>query len=362
MNNYNLDFHCQMIMEDYIECIPIYQKMEQLIVYKLKESFSQQNILLSGMESRIKKEHSLAGKLAKKGSKYQSIRDLTDIVGVRLITFYTDEVDKIAAMVETIFDVDWNDSIDKRKMYELNSFGYMSLHYICRIPKSVYEDPEHPEINELRFEIQMRTALQHVWACMDHDMGYKSKIDIPPQYVRNYSRLAGILELVDEQFNLMRKEINEYRRRVEQLVSSSNFDELTLNGDTFLSYLNIEPFKHLTERIAAVNQAEIYYDSIDKYLEVFQFLKFKTIGDIERMRTEYQEDAYLLAMHQLGGTDIDIIAASVALQNLCTIYILKSGGGEILLTLFYDILGGNHESNILRAKQMIEQTKKINLI
>lgn len=358
----NLDFHCQMILEEYDELRPSFEMMKSVIENSLKAALQSSNIMLFGMESRIKTRNSLIGKLLLKGEKYATASDLTDLVGVRVITTYTDEVDKISVIAENIFDIDWQNSIDKRKSFELNSFGYMSLHYICRIPERLYKDPEHPEINEMRFELQMRTALQHVWASIDHDTGYKTKVDIPPKYLRNISRLAGILELVDEQFSIMRREINDYRRQVEQLVSSGNFDELALNGDTFRSYMAIKPFKGLTERIAAVNQAEIFEDNFNKYLEIFKFMGFESIGDIERMRTTYEDAAYQLAVHQIADTDIDILAASVGLQNLCTVYILKTGGGEKELSHFYNFFGSNKDSNLSRAQQMVEQAQRINLI
>ena len=47
-------------------------------------------------------------------------------------------------------------------------------------------------------EIQIRTVMQHAWAEIEHDLGYKSKEDIPDKYRRQFSILAGLIELADD--------------------------------------------------------------------------------------------------------------------------------------------------------------------
>ena len=197
---------------------------------------------------------------------------------------------------------------------------------------------------------------------MYHDTGYKSDIEIPVEYQRNMSRLAGMLELVDEQFSLIRKEINDYRRNVQSLVASGNFDEVPINGDTFRSFLELRPFKRLADKIAAINQAELYEDSLMPYYKVLLYLDMKTIGDIVRMRNEYEDGAYQLALLQLAGTGLDIVAYSVALQNICIVFILKQGFGEAGLERFFAAVYGESGYNAQRARRVYEQARKINLV
>ena len=359
---YSLNPHSQELLAQFRENLPVYQKIEQVALQVIQRIIKEQGITINSLEHRVKAEKSLAGKLELKGGKYTSISDITDLFGMRIITFYTDDVDKVAAIVKRTFDVDWNESVDKRKAHELTSFGYNSLHYICRLPKTLVDDPDMPLLNELRFEIQMRTALQHVWANMQHDTGYKSEVEIPMEYQRSLNRLAGILELADEQFSLIRKEINDYRRNVQSLVASGNFDEVPLNGDTFRSYCELQPFHRLAEKIATINQAELYEDSPMPYYKVLLRLEMKTIGDVERMRAECSEGAYQLALIQLTGTGLDIVAYSVALQNLCIVKILKQGYGTAGLTSMFASIYGESSYNAQRADRIYQQALRANLI
>lgn len=350
-DNYKLDAHGQAILEEYRQQRPVFAKMQETIPAQVRALFDEAGIVVASIESRVKEEKSLAGKLELKGAKYGSLADITDIFGMRIITFYIDDVDKVASVVERLFEVDWDNSVDKRKLHEVDRFGYMSLHYICR----------HPDF-PFRFEVQMRTILQHAWANMNHDTGYKSDVEVPVEYMRNMNRLAGMLELVDEQFSRIRTEINDYRRQVQSLVASGHLEEVPLDGDTFRSYLNLGPFDALNRRIASVNQAEIQEVSLMSYLSVFKLLGFKTLGDVADLIRDNADAAYQLACYQISLTDLDILASSVGPQNLCIAYLLKKGSGRAGIRLMLDALNGESESNDMMAEYIVEQAKGLSFM
>ena len=343
-----MDLHSELIIEEFRKAKPVFEKMQVEVTRILREALERNGLIVTAIETRIKTEESLAGKLALKGSKYATLSDITDILGARIITFYTDDVDRIAAMAEQLFDIDWVNSVDKRKLHQLDSFGYNSLHYICRLPGYDY-----------RFELQLRTTLQHAWAAINHDNGYKSGVEIPREYMRRINRLAGLLEIADDEFSHIRTEINDYRRRVQQLVQNGQLDDVLLDGDAFRSYLNARPFEKLNQRIAAINQAEIQEVPLIRYLKVFKELGCNTLGDVKRLRNKYEEDAYALARHQLGNTDIDIISSAVGLQNICIVCILSQGGGKIGLLRFFNTLNGHNSHNEELADLTFKQASNL---
>ena len=345
-----MDLHCEMILEEYREAKPILERMLVEIPALLREALAKNGILVTAVDARIKTEESLRGKLELKGNKYATLSDITDIFGGRIITFYTDDVDRIAAIVEQLFEIDWDNSVDKRMLHQLDSFGYNSLHYICRMPEFPF-----------RFELQLRTTLQHAWASINHDIGYKTGVEIPREYLRRINRLAGILEMADDEFSRIRSEITDYRRRVQQLVQNGKLDDVLLDGDTFNSYLQARPFDSLNKRIAAINQAEIQEVPLIRYLPVFVAFGCKTLGDVQRLVKQYSEDAYRLARHQLGNTDLDIISSAVGVQNICIVCILATGGGKMGLVRFFDAINGHNAQNEAIADMTFNLAKSIQL-
>ena len=340
-----------MMLEEFEAAQPELERLLDEVLSKLRDALARNEMLVTAVEGRVKTRTSLEGKLALKGGKYATLSDITDLVGARIVTFYTDDVDRIASMVEQLFEIDWQNSVDKRKLHDLDSFGYNSLHYVCTLPGYSY-----------RFELQLRTTLQHVWATINHDIGYKTGVEIPREYLRRINRLSGLLEMADDEFSRIRTEITDYRRRVHALVQNGKLDDVQLDGDTFHSYLLSRPFDRLNKRIAAINQAEIEEVPLMQYLKVFKELGCKTLGDVQRLVVQHSENAYRLARHQLGNTDLDILSSAVAVQNICIVCILAMGGGKIGLVRFFDLINGLNTQNDAIAELTYEQAKNIQLL
>ncbi len=346
--NVTLDSHGEALMQQYRERRPSLELLAKEAYEVLSSALREQGIYVTAIEYRVKAENSLAGKLELKGAKYKSIDDITDLVGMRVITFYTDDVDKVAAIAKSVFDIDWKESVDKRKLHQLDSFGYNSLHYICRMKSG---GP--------RFELQMRTGLQHVWSTIEHDIRYKGDVKIPREYARQFSRLAGMLELIDDEFSRLRMVLTDYRRQIRSLVKDGQLDEVPLSVDSFRSYLDLAPFDRLNKRIAAVNQAEIYPVSLMPFLPVLESFGLVTLGDVQRFIEENSDEAYQLALSQLAVTDLDILSSSAALQYLCLVHVLKHDGGREGLKAIFDTINGESVANAALADMMLEQAQTL---
>lgn len=340
--------HTVDLLNAYNAHLPQLEQLAEQVSSMLLKALREQNIQLNTFERRVKTEDSLTGKLEKKGNKYRTIYDITDLVGIRAVTYYTDDVDKVAAIAKQIFDIDWKNSVDKRK-HQLDSFGYLSLHYICYLKEGPLRD--------IPFEIQMRTALQHVWSAIEHDIGYKGAVKLPPELRRQFSRLAGMLELADDEFSRLRTTMSDYRRQVQALVKSGRLDEVPLSTDSFRSFLDVKPFDRLNKRIAAVNQAELFHTSMMPFLPILESFGMETLGDIQAFIEQNTEDAYQLALSQLATTGLDIMADSVGLQNLCLVHALKQGKGTEGITFILETLNGKGRGSAMLAEALMKQAQ-----
>src|SRR5699024_6808384 len=138
-----------------------------------------------------------------------------DIVGIRVTTFHSAEIEQLLAAVSTIFAIDT--VVDKAaETAKSGRFGYASHHVIG-----------YSSQLGRRVEVQLRTVLQHAWAEFEHDMRYKNpEMSGNPVVDRAFTLAAGLIELADEQFDKIARIVD--ARTLEQ--DATELDTRSLPG------------------------------------------------------------------------------------------------------------------------------------
>ena len=171
----------------------------------IKELLVNTPALVHVVTGRCKDTSSLWLKLCKK--RYgQPARQVTDIIAARVITYYKDDVDVIVKALSSALEVDTHRSVNKREELEAVEFGYASMHLIVRTKGSWSTSPRYWALRDKWFEIQVRSILEHAWAEIEHEVVYKSGIDFPASIMRRFARMAGAIEMLEEEFVALRNQ------------------------------------------------------------------------------------------------------------------------------------------------------------
>ena len=196
-------------------------KLNDLLTYLINEA----NIPYHIIESRVKSVESFKEKLQREGKNYKKpLDEITDFVGLRIILYYPKDIDTIVGIIKEEFLIDTKNSIDKKKLLKDNEVGYLSVHQVISVKGARSKLPEWKTSKKLKAEIQVRTVLQHTWASISHTLQYKREIDIPTQFRRRLNRLAGLLELADEEFESLKFEQNELELKISKSIEEKDLD------------------------------------------------------------------------------------------------------------------------------------------
>jgi putative GTP pyrophosphokinase len=192
------------LLEEYSSKRILYADFASTLATLLTQMISERDVQIHSVTSRAKEPNSIANKLQRPERSYVDLTDLTDLAGVRVTTYFLDHIEMISDLIENEFTVDWDNSSDKRTLMDPDRFGYVSLHYVVEFSPSRTDLLEYQRFLGLKAEIQIRSLLQHVWAEIEHDLGYKSNQSVPRPIRRRFARLAGMLELADDEFVAIR--------------------------------------------------------------------------------------------------------------------------------------------------------------
>ncbi len=162
--------------------------------------------VIHSFSSRIKSYDSIVAKLRRKGLEetVEAMEEnLNDLVGVRAVCTYTDDLYQIAEMLRAQKDL----RLMKEKDYIKNpkKSGYRSMHLIFQVPVSF-----HKEVRRIKVEVQLRTGAMDYWAGLDYQLQYKKEHKEAKNIGRELKQYANAIEQIDSK-------VLELRRRIEAI-------------------------------------------------------------------------------------------------------------------------------------------------
>jgi len=193
---------------------PVFNEVLANIEAKLKSSIKIASI--PTFKTRIKSFTSYYKKILrqkpKEAAESKSLVTLTDMIGIRVICAFLEDLDIVEQQLVTYFNV--KEIERKGAQQSFREFGYESVHVLIAIPEDCKPkkelDPPLPD--EVVCEIQIRTILQDAWAEVEHELIYKSEFNPFDKPLRR--KLASInasLTLADTIF----QEIRDYQNRLQ---------------------------------------------------------------------------------------------------------------------------------------------------
>ena len=133
------------------------------------------------------------------------ITQITDQLGVRVITYLEDDVDAVAELLGEQVIVQDDRDLGQETADE-GRFGYASRHLMITLDPAREGQPGYAHLRGHSAQVQIRTVLQHAWAEFEHDIRYKGTM--PAEHAREFDRrfalAAGLLELADREFSAIR--------------------------------------------------------------------------------------------------------------------------------------------------------------
>ena len=283
---FNFAEHRRTAIEEYLRVRPRYEAFAKAVREVLFQALMAKDIAVNSVEARAKEPESFGAKSETpsendpRAPKYRHpLEDITDLAGVRVITFFPRSVEEVGNCIREEFDVLEHRDLSRTLLQE-ERFGYLSEHYLVRLSSERTALPEYRPHLDLVAEVQVRTILQHAWAEIEHDIQYKSSITIPNNIRRRFMALAGLLEIADREFQAIQDEDKELKEKARSSVEEGVLDQVEITADALRSYLDrkVGPDARTTDF------------SYEYMARVLRRLGFRTFDQVDACIEGYNDD------------------------------------------------------------------------
>jgi len=304
----------------------------------MREILHAEKIRVHSVSGRVKEKRKLEEKLRIPGKEYQLLSQVTDVVGLRIITYFDDDVDAVAEIVKREFDLDVPNCIDKRKSLEPDQFGYLSLHYVCKFAPTRLHLPEYRSFENLAFELQVRSLLQHTWAEIEHDLGYKSGVEVPSLIRRRFSLVAGLLEIADREFRGIRDTLSQYEMKISRQMIDPEA-EIELDRVSFAAFVRqSETVKELDLHLAKLFGGSRIGEPVDEDGVTVKMLAAAGVRTVAQLRSKLEPlKERLIEYGEItcqSHCELDEIEGGLCLFHLAQILVALKGGENGLASAF----------------------------
>lgn len=287
------------LKEWYIKNRPLYKDLASKVESIIKEVLNQKQITYFSISSRAKTLESFMDKSQK--DKYKEpISEIMDFAGIRIITYVKSEVKECCSEVEKLFDIDKDNSLDKGNELGTEKMGYRSVHYIANLKNDRLCLPEYSAFRDKKFEIQVRTILEHAWADISHDRNYKFNGVLPEEIQRRFALVAATLELSDREFDSIALELSKYEKEVEGKIKNNELD-IEINSASLKEYLKNKLESYEKESLI------IDVDFINEQIVIDELIRFgvKKIYDVDKLLEKYLEK-YIIELKKAESKYLDM--------------------------------------------------------
>lgn len=257
-----------MAAERYRDREELYREYAATVAGTIERSLAVADIPHYQVQHRAKSVSSLAAKASRLldlGDGRVDLRypdplgDITDLAGVRVVTYFKDDLPVVRASIEREFGLTepWN--LTQKE----DGAGYESWHCLVELPERRLGMIEYARFGDLVCEVQLRTLLQHAWAQIEHGARYKGGLPLSPEVDRLFVRSKRMLDEADHHFDGIRAAQHAAvrrmtaQRRLDRTTLAELIDELCPPRDGSISGVGYELFLERLDRLGLVTVEEL---------------------------------------------------------------------------------------------------------
>lgn len=312
-----------------------YVDLTRKLAEVLKEILERSGIKTYGIIPRPKDIERFRGKLKRDKEIHYDPKEMQDLAAIRIVGFLNRDAQRIADIVRNTFEIDENRTKTKAASPDTVGYSYIAQ-FVARLTRERAKLPDFARFKGIYFEIQVMTILQHAWAEIQHDDNYKGMLR--DDLKRRFNLIAGVLEVVDNEFENIMNEVDVYKKA----TSKARRTDLDIPIEpSSLSRYMLEKFGLITGVDPTIGREN--EDSADVVQKLGE-MGIKTLEELDRivpprLKEAYTKNANRLKVFPKKYTYASILSHIMISKDPEMYSIIKNDGKPVpMFRLSFDIL------------------------
>ena len=194
----------------YVEKLSLYEEYASRVRNLVQDLIEREDIEIHSIEGWAKAPVDLVRSLNARGDDRDTeLESVLDLVTVRVLLRFPEDVCKVEEIVLAEFDVDHARSVSSSGLEDPFRFGYPAVVYTLALSESRSSLREWGKYRGLGFRLELRTMLQEAWATIVPRVNLNVDSVSEKKLKRRLIRLAALLEEADEGFLSLWEEVKD---------------------------------------------------------------------------------------------------------------------------------------------------------
>jgi len=333
------------IIELYIDLQSTYQSYGEELYHLLTKKLSENGIRFHKLEWRLKTPLSVEEKIKRKPYRIETLSDISDLIGFRIICNWEDEIPSIISFIEANFKyISYRSGIKMDPKF--NICNYKSVFFTLVLKEDDLKLLQFVKDDRLRFEVQIMSLIQYAGAELERHLVFKNQIAIPFSARKRLKNVSMLLGLAETEIMISRNEIYDNEKKLYTLykkIIKELPDDTPLNMASVMSFVISNDFiqtidKRLKEYMFYDYKEEFLL--LDFHLEQANYLGIHTLKELCTLLFESQKniinfDSILLRNTNKNEESIkSYYYLGVSIDILCSYLLAKRNDLEFTIAYY----------------------------
>ncbi|MBF0382047.1 MAG: hypothetical protein HQL69_13570 [Magnetococcales bacterium] len=335
------------ILDKYDADYDLYKSYKDRLVVVLNELFNRTTIPIRSISGTIMSRGALRNKLMAKGAIFNSLSDIHDLVSIRVVTYFHDDINLSISIISKEFIIEKIPLTPSEEAAQTH-FGILMERLALILPESKYSQVEYERFSYISAELKVISAIQESWFKVKDvfdDIALKNSST--DKEINRLAQVSYLLKMADEELSRIKTSLtsNSGGRDNNESTADTGY-QLEQNRDGDITTDNSSGDNSLntaqTNQHNSIDESEEEYVKFIAELDSF-ILNDRVVRALDRNISDFFDTT--LTYNEEFLSSLAYIYINMQLSSVSSIKVQLDDNRDVINTLMKHVFGDMSKSS-----------------